>query len=284
MNTRHDRTGRRCSASRIAPESTFCSRDRRLSTLHSQNPYCTALFCTVPPNRIFLGALDSKKIRDQKSKVRNPSTFPSQPLPALFNLAQVLQIPLFPGFSRKLSKKLSLLSQSTFALAPYADRLLHRSFSAIRDQQSKTRNPLFTFVSPCIHDFHAKKLSARRATAGLPFLTQVPAFSNFYRLNTSELRSPCVATSPCHRVIFRQGHIKDSYGHIIRTPKSAVNPLTKELGSKTHKIAFLKRTDNLPTKTTTARIPNSKPTTPRFAKRTSILGQHSGAGLGSQKT
>jgi hypothetical protein len=91
-----------------------------LYALHSQNPYCTALFCTVPPNRIFLGALDSKKIRDQKSKIRN--TFPSQPFLTLFNLAQVLEIPLFPGFSRKLFKKSSIPPQSTFP--PSAHRLL----------------------------------------------------------------------------------------------------------------------------------------------------------------
>src|SRR5688500_12854661 len=33
---------------------------------------------------------------------------------------------------------------------------------------------VFTFVSPCIHDFHAKKISARPATAGLTFLSEVP--------------------------------------------------------------------------------------------------------------
>src|SRR5687768_4620115 len=42
---------------------------------------------------------------------------------------------------------------------------------------------VFTFVSPCIHDFHAQKISARPATAGLTFLSEVPdltLFNPFY--------------------------------------------------------------------------------------------------------
>src|SRR5688500_12926473 len=66
-------TRRPRSASSIAPESTFCCRDRALvpishsapvrqahmlltvmdCNLHSHNPYCTAVFRTVPRNRIF---------------------------------------------------------------------------------------------------------------------------------------------------------------------------------------------------------------------------------------
>ena len=43
---------------------------------------------------------------------------------------------------------------------------------------------------------------------------------------------------------FALGQIRDTYGHIITTPKSPLTPPAKELGPKTHKIAFLKRTDN----------------------------------------
>jgi hypothetical protein len=143
----------------------------------SSNPYWTALFCAVPPNRIFLGALDSKKIRDQKSKIRN--TFPSQPFLTLFNRAQVLEIPLFTGFSRKLFKKASIAWQSTFvpsALGLLCPAILTRHlrkayctalfctvprnvifpavnistlFSEISDQKSETRNiPGSTFLRP----------------------------------------------------------------------------------------------------------------------------------------
>ena len=43
---------------------------------------------------------------------------------------------------------------------------------------------------------------------------------------------------------FAPGQIRDTCGHIIPTPKSSLTPPAKELGPKTHKIAFLKRTDN----------------------------------------
>src|SRR5215204_142400 len=60
----------------------------------SRNPYCTAVFCTVPRNRIFFSPLKSSsvQIRDQKSKIRNESTFPSQPIDLTFLTLFNLQI------------------------------------------------------------------------------------------------------------------------------------------------------------------------------------------------
>src|SRR5688500_2854421 len=85
-------TRRPRSAWRLAPESTFCCRDAAaLHSLHSRNPYCTAVFCTVPRNQIFsfgipLG-LSSGSVSPESRLSPRMLTFPSQvPDLALFNL------------------------------------------------------------------------------------------------------------------------------------------------------------------------------------------------------
>src|SRR5688572_26490993 len=128
-----------------------------------------------------------------KTSAAERSEFPSQPLLTLFNLLQVIELPLFPGFSRKLFKKLrsprsqhsrrpptlscapilhsaicTLRSRNPYCTAVFCTVRRKQIFSSrsrsqqIRNQKPKIRNSftLFTFVSACIHDFHAKNISA----------------------------------------------------------------------------------------------------------------------------
>jgi hypothetical protein len=88
------------------------------------------------------------------TSVAKMSESPSQPSLTLFNLAQVLEIPLFPGFSRKLFRITLIPAQSTFA--PSED------FPAVIPAKS-----------PC------RYVVASLSRGMLTFPSQVPAFTIF---------------------------------------------------------------------------------------------------------
>ena len=64
------------------------------------------------------------------------SEFPAQPFLTHFNLAQVIEIPLFPAFSQKRFQKISTASRSTFP--PSANvtlrPVLHSEISTLHSQ------------------------------------------------------------------------------------------------------------------------------------------------------
>src|SRR5688572_6235396 len=171
---------------------------------------CTLHFWALVPHST------SGRERIMKTTRAQTAYSPSRSFLTLFNLAQVLEIPLFPGFSRKLFKKSSIPSQSTFRRPGTGPRrlsllchlcLCHLSFQprctavfcavprneifslfyifpscsfvafvcfvcfVVPSSGPITAFPgmstfpeqlpaftVFTFVSPSIHDFHAKKI------------------------------------------------------------------------------------------------------------------------------
>src|SRR5687768_13240673 len=179
---------------------------------------------------------------------------PAEPVTRRRTLSSVVASPRYSTFSRPPMPDRSCPS-------PVSELITHDSspitsliilHSAICTLHS--RNPfisrfftVFTFVSPSIHDFHAEKISARLATARLAFLSQVPAFSNFYRFETLSPQVPAPAETPSRHITSPPGPIKNRSGHIIRSTKTALIPPGKELGLKAKINAHLKRTDNLST-------------------------------------
>ena len=138
-----------------------------LYALHSRNPHGTALFCTVPPNQIFLRSVQNRP----EPRLGHPNSRQRSGLRrshvALLRRPMSQESPAIPHIPLN----------STYALPPNpapAGSTFPCPLPAFT---------VFTFVSPSIHDFHAKKISAPRCFRRLQstFASQVPAIINSNR-------------------------------------------------------------------------------------------------------
>lgn len=163
-------------------------------TLRSRNPHGTALFCIVPRNEIFSSRASGILIFPASAySVYSvvASSFPDPDLNSQHDVPQNLNFPLAITCSDQLRPSISPTSDSC-------------SFVSIRGSSSPAfvdfplQLPafrIFTFVSPCIHDFHAKKISRSILPSIFSFSsmeippsvnksTQVPATANSDHLST----------------------------------------------------------------------------------------------------